>query len=167
MKGKRAADRRHEIPYQQFRDRVVERSPRWSTRAIKGISGIRDESDLKEPVRLVIELKRDADPDVVLNQLYQFSPLQDTFSLIFLALVDGKPRELTLKEMLEEFIRHRVTVIRRRTQFLLAKARRASTRSKGCCWRWPTSTRSFASSARRPTQPEAKQRLMGIECPRR
>ncbi len=91
---------------------------------IKGISGIRDESDLKEPVRLVIELKRDADPDVVLNQLYQFSPLQTTFSIIFLALVDGKPRELTLKEMLTEFIRHRVNVIRRRTQFLLAKARR-------------------------------------------
>ena len=59
---------------------------------IKGISAIRNESDLKEPVRLILELKRDADPDVVLNQLYQFSPLQDTFSIIFLALVDGKPR---------------------------------------------------------------------------
>ena len=70
---------------------------------------------------IVIELKRDADPEVVLNQLYQFSPLQDSFSIIMLALVDGKPRELSLKEMLEEFIRHRVTVIRRRTQFLLAK----------------------------------------------
>ena len=99
---------------------------------IKGISGIRDESDLKEPVRLVIDIKRDADPEVVLNQLYQFSPLQDSFSLIFLALVDGKPRELNFKELLEEFIRHRVTVIRRRTQFLLAKARRASTPSKVC-----------------------------------
>ena len=72
----------------------------------------------------MIDIKRDADPEVVLNQLYQFSPLQDTFSLIFLALVDGKPRELNFKEMLEEFMRHRVTVIRRRTQFLLAKARR-------------------------------------------
>ena len=67
---------------------------------IKGISAIRNESDLKEPVRLVIELKRDADPDVVLNQLYQFSPLQDTFSIILLALVDGKPRTLSLKELL-------------------------------------------------------------------
>ena len=91
---------------------------------IKGISDIRDESDLKEPVRLVIDVKRDADPEVILNQLYQFSPLQDSFSLIFLALVDGKPRELNFKELLEEFVRHRVTVIRRRTQFLLAKARR-------------------------------------------
>ena len=74
-------------------------------------------------MRLVFELKRDADPEVVLNQLYQFSPLQDTFSIIFLALVDGKPRVLSFKELLEEFIRHRLTVIRRRTQFLLAKAR--------------------------------------------
>ena len=57
---------------------------------IKGISSIRDESDLKEPVRLIIEIKRDADPEVVLNQLYQFSPLQDTISIILLALVDGK-----------------------------------------------------------------------------
>ena len=74
---------------------------------INGISAGRNESDLKEPVRLVYELKRDADPEVVLNQLYQFSPLQDTFSLIFLALVDGKPRVLSFKELLEEFIRHR------------------------------------------------------------
>ena len=84
---------------------------------------IRNESDLKEPVRLILELKRDADPEIVLNQLYQFSPLQDSFSIIFLALVDGKPRTLSFKALLEEFFRHRVVVIRRRTQFLLAKAR--------------------------------------------
>ncbi len=81
-----------EIPYQQFRDRVVERiAALVNGGRIKGISAIRDESDLKEPVRLIIEVKRDADPDVVLNQLYQFSPLQESFSIIFLALVDGKP----------------------------------------------------------------------------
>ncbi len=90
---------------------------------IKGISAIRDESDLKEPVRIILELKRDADPEIVLNQLYQFSPLQDSFSIIFLALVDGKPRMLPFKSLLQEFIRHGVIVIRRRTQFLLAKAR--------------------------------------------
>ena len=106
-----------EIPYQQFRDRVVERiAALVNDGRIQGISGIRDESDLKEPVRLVIDLKRDADPDVVLNQLYQFSPLQDSFSIILLALVDGKPRLLSIKELLEEFMRHRVTVIRRRTR---------------------------------------------------
>jgi DNA gyrase subunit A len=65
---------------------------------IKGISGVTDLSDLKEPVRIAIDVKRDADPDVVLNQLYQFSPLQDTFSIILLALVDGKPRLCSFKE---------------------------------------------------------------------
>ena len=64
---------------------------------IMGISAIRNESDLKEPVRLILDLKRDADPDMVLNQLYEFSPLQDSFSLIFLALVDGKPRIMSLQ----------------------------------------------------------------------
>ena len=109
-----------EIPFQQARDRIEERIAALVNEGkIAGISGIRNESDLKEPVRLVCELKRDADPDIVLNQLYQFSPLQDSFSLIFLALVDGKPRVLSFKELLQEFIRHRETVIRRRTQFLL------------------------------------------------
>ena len=113
-----------EIPYQQTRDAIEEKiADQVSDDRIKGISGIRNESDLKEPVRLILELKRDADPDVVLNQLYQYSPLQTTFSLIFLALVDGKPRMLSFKNMLEEFLRHRTTVIRRRTQHLLARAR--------------------------------------------
>ena len=79
-------------------------------------------------MRLILELKRDANPDVMLNQLYQFTPLQDSFSIILLALVDGKPRVLSLKELLEEFIRHRATVIRRRTQFLLSKARQRRAR---------------------------------------
>ena len=85
-------------PIQQTRDRVEERIAELVNEdRIKGISAIRNESDLKEPVRLILELKRDADPEVVLNQLYQFSPLQDTFSLIFLALVDGKPRMLVVQ----------------------------------------------------------------------
>ena len=77
----------------------------------------------------------------MLNQLYQFSPLQDTFSLNFLALVDGKPRTLSFKELLQEFIRHRETVIRRRTQFLLARARQRKHTVEGCCWPTPTSTK--------------------------
>src|SRR4029077_5203180 len=67
-----------------------------------------------------------ADPQLVLNQLYQFSPLQKTVSIILLALVDGRPRTLTLKQMMEEFIRHRVQVIRRRTEYLLREAKRRS-----------------------------------------
>src|SRR5207245_10436230 len=76
--------------------------------------------------RLVINLKRGGDPHLVLNQLYQFSPLQKTVSLIMLALVDGRPRTLTLKQMMEEFLRHRVQVIRRRTEYLLREAKRRS-----------------------------------------
>ena len=128
---------------------------------IKGISAIRDESDLKEPVRIVIELKRDADPDVVLNQLYQFSPLQDTFSIILLALVDGKPRTLSLKEMLEEFLRHRVTVIRRRTQFLLAKARQRKHTVEGLLLAHANIDEIIRVIRSSPTQAEAKARLDG------
>jgi DNA gyrase subunit A len=156
----------NEIPYQQYRDRVVEKiAALVSHGRIKGISGIRDESDLKEPVRLVIDLKRDADPDVVLNQLYQFSPLQDSFSLIFLALVDGKPRELTFKEMLEEFIRHRVTVIRRRTQFLLNKARRRKHTVEGLLLALANIDEIIRIIRGSRTQLEAKTALMGVECP--
>ena len=134
---------------------------------IKGISAIRNESDLKEPVRLILELKRDADPEIVLNQLYQFSPLQDSFSLIFLALVDGKPRTLSFKEMLEEFIRHRVNVIRRRTQFLLAKARQRKHTVEGLLLAHANIDEVIRVIRSSATQAEAKARLMGIEVPRR
>ena len=131
-----------EIPFQQSRDPIVKRiADLVNEDRVKGISNIRDESNLEEPVRIVLELKRDADPEIVLNQLYQFSPLQDSFSLIFLALVDGKPRVLTFKGMLEEFLRHRVLVIRRRTQFLLNKARQRKHVVEGLLWRMPISTK--------------------------
>lgn len=165
-KGSRARILIHEIPYQQTRDGVVKKiADLVNSERIKGISGIRDESDLKEPVRLAIELKRDADPDVILNQLYQFSPLQTTISMIFLALVDGKPRELTLKEMLMEFIRHRVNVIRRRTQFLLARARRRKHSVEGLLLALANIDEIIQTIRTSQTQPEAKKRLMGIECP--
>ncbi|MEP6167894.1 MAG: DNA gyrase subunit A, partial [Rhodopirellula bahusiensis] len=166
MKGNRSRIVITEIPYQQYRDRIIEKiAALVNGDRIKGISGIRDESDLKEPVRLVVELKRGEDPDVILNQLYQFSPLQDTFSLIFLALVDGKPRELTLKEMLAEFLRHRVTVIRRRTQFLLARARRRKHTVEGLLLALANIDEIIQTIRTSRTQPEAKERLMGIECP--
>ena len=102
---------------------------------------------------------------MVLNQLYKFSPLQESQSLILLALVDGKPRELTLKEMLTEFIRHRVSVIRRRTQFLLAKARRRKHTVEGLLLALANIDEIIKTIRTSRTQPEAKQRLMGIECP--
>ena len=93
---------------------------------IKGIARIVDLTDRNVPpwqVRLHIVLKRDADREVVLNQLFQFSPLQSTVSMILLALVGGRPQVLSVKRLLEEFLRHRVDVIRRRTEFLLSEAR--------------------------------------------
>ncbi|MFP6618626.1 MAG: DNA gyrase subunit A [Pirellulaceae bacterium] len=155
-----------EVPYQQFRDRVVERiAGLVNSDRIKGISSIRDESDLKEPVRLIIEVKRDADPEVVLNQLYQFSPLQDTISIILLALVDGKPQLLNLKQMLEEFIRHRIAVIRRRTQFLLAKARRRKHVVEGQLLALANIDEIIRIIRASKTQAEAKEQLMGVPCP--
>ena len=155
-----------EIPFQQARDRIEEKiAAMYHEGKIKEISGIRNESDLKEPVRLVVELKRDADPDVVLNQLYQFTPLQETFSIIFLALVDGKPRICTFKELIEEFIRHRVQVIRRRTQFLLAKARQRKHTVEGLLIAHADIDEVIRVIRTSKTQAEAKQRLMEIECP--
>ena len=155
-----------EIPYQQFRDRVIERiAGLVNDGRISGISGIRDESDLKEPVRLVIDLKRDADPDVVLNQLYQFSPLQDSFSIILLALVDGKPRLMPIKQFLEEFVRHRVSVIRRRTQFLLAGARKRKHTVEGLLLALANIDEIIRIIRASRTQAEAKVGLMGVECP--
>ncbi len=155
-----------EIPYQQFRDRIVERiGALVNGDKIKGISGVLDLSDLKEPVRIVVDVKRDADPEIVLNQLYQFSPLQDTFSIILLALVDGKPRLCTLKEMLQEFIRHRVIVIRRRTQFLLAKARRRKHTIEGLLLALANIDEIIRVIRSSQTQAEAKIGLMGVRCP--
>ena len=88
---------------------------------IEGISDLRDESD-REGMRIIIELKKDANPNIVLNQLYKNTQMQDTFGAIMLALVDNKPKILTLREMLECYIAHRKEVIVRRTQFDLDKA---------------------------------------------
>ncbi len=155
-----------EIPFQQNRDRIEKSiSDAVNEGRIAGISHVGNESDLKEPVRLVVDLKRDADPDVVLNQLYQFTPLQDSFSIILLALVDGKPRVLTFKELVEEFIRHRKTVLRRRTQFLLAKARRRKHTVEGLIIAHANIDEVIRTIRTSATQAEAKQRLMKIECP--
>jgi DNA gyrase subunit A len=155
-----------EIPYQQFRDRVIERIAELvRSDKIKGISAIRDESDLKEPVRIVIEIKQNSDPHVVLNQLYQFSSLQESFSINMLALVDGKPRELSIKELLQEFVRHRVTVIRRRTQFLLGAARKRKHVVEGLLLALADIDKIIMLIRQSRTQAEAKEKLMGVECP--
>jgi DNA gyrase subunit A len=155
-----------EIPYQSTREGVIERiKDAVSDERIKDISEVTDYSDLQHPVHLVIDIKRGADPEVVLNQLYQFTPLQDTFSVILLALVDGKPRECTLKQMLQEFIRHRVTVIRRRTQFLLAKARRRKHTVEGLLLALANIDEIIRIIRASRTVGEAKVGLMGVEAP--
>ena len=167
MKGNRTRIVVSEIPYQQTRINVINKIAELVTNGrIEGISNIRDESDLKEPVRVILELKRDADPNVVLNQLYKFSPLQDSFSIILLALVDGKPRVMPFKELLNEFIRHRMTVIRRRTQFLLNKARQRKHTVEGLLLAHANIDQVIRTIRTSKTQAEAKQRLLTeIRCP--
>ena len=111
-----------EIPYQMTKTRIIERMAELVTSGqIKGISDIRDESD-RDGTRLVIELKKGEMPQVVLNQLYKHGVLQTTFGVIMLALKGGRPVTMSLKEMMQCYIDHRIEVILRRTQFLLDKA---------------------------------------------
>ena len=111
-----------EFPYQVSPERVFDQIRDLAlAKKLEGIADLRNESD-KDGVRLVIELKRDAVPLVVLNQLYTHTQMQVTFGAIMLALVDGAPKEMTLKELLEHFIEHRHSVITRRTEFQLTRA---------------------------------------------
>ena len=111
------------LPYQVNKARLIENiSKLVREKRIEGISELRDESDRIDKVRIVIELKRDARAQVVLNQLYKNTQMQDTFGAILLALVDGEPKILTLRQCLDYYIDHRKTVIVRRTKFELDKA---------------------------------------------
>ena len=111
------------LPYQVNKAKLVENiAALVREKRIEGISDLRDESDRIDRVRIVIELKRDANAQVVLNQLYKNTQMQDTFGIIMLALVNGEPKILTLRQCLEYYIEHRKTVILRRTQFDLDKA---------------------------------------------
>ncbi len=111
------------LPYQVNKAKLVENIAALAReKRIEGISDLRDESDRIDKVRIVIELKRDANAQVVLNQLYKFTQMQDTFGAILLALVNGEPKILTLRQCLDYYIEHRKDVILRRTQFELDKA---------------------------------------------
>jgi len=111
-----------EIPYQVSKRRLLEQIAQLvHERKLEGISDLRDESD-KDGMRVVIELKRDAIPKVVMNNLYKHTLLQSNFGITMLALVNGRPEILDLREIMEYYLRHREEVIRRRTQFFLDKA---------------------------------------------
>ena len=112
-----------EIPYQVNKAKLVEKIGELvREKSIEGIAELRDESD-KDGTRIVIELKRNENAEVILNQLYKLTQLQDTFGINMVALVDGQPRLLNLKQILSEFLRHRREVVTRRTLFRLKKAR--------------------------------------------
>ena len=111
-----------EIPYQVNKTNLLEKiADLVKEGKLTGISDLRDESD-RDGMRIVVELKKDAQPKVVLNQLYVHTQLQSTFGAIMLSLVDGRPQTLPLKAMLEQYVEHRKIVVRRRTEFELAEA---------------------------------------------
>jgi DNA gyrase subunit A len=122
-KGNRQSIIVAEIPYQLNKAKLIERIAELvKEKKIEGISELRDESD-KDGMRIVIELRKGEIPDVVLNNLYSKTSMQMVFGINIVALVDGEPKTLNLKEMLEAFVRHRREVVTRRTKFLLRKAR--------------------------------------------
>ena len=121
--GEREAIVIDEIPYQVNKAKLVEKIGELvREKTLEGVSDLRDESD-KSGMRVVIELKRNENAEVVLNQLYKLTQLQDSFGINMVALVDGQPRLLNLKQILSEFLRHRREVVTRRTLFRLKKAR--------------------------------------------
>ena len=123
LRGEREAIVVSEIPYQVNKAAMVERiGELWREKKIDGIAALRDESD-REGYRVVIELRRDAMADVVLNQLYRYTPLQSTFGANMVALEGGRPQVMNLKDLLASFVAFREEVISRRTKHLLGKAR--------------------------------------------
>jgi DNA gyrase subunit A len=152
-----------EIPYQLTKETLLKRlADLVNGGRITGVSNIDDFSDRKQPVRIAITVKKGEDPNVVVNQLFEYSPLQDTFSVIMLALVDGRPKILPLRDLLRLFVEHRVNVIRRRTQYQLRQARQRAHIVEGLLIALAyidEIIRVIRSSA---NPPEARTRLMGI-----
>ena len=131
MRGKARIDEKNgrnqiiisEIPYQVNKTNLIQTiSAMYKAGKIPDIAALRDESDRKDPVRIVIDLKRGAIPTLVLNQLYKYTQLQSTFTIINLSIVHGEPRVLPLIDTMRYFLEHRQDVVTRRTQYDLDKA---------------------------------------------
>ncbi|WP_019898767.1 DNA gyrase subunit A [Methylotenera mobilis] len=149
-----------ELPYQVNKKTLIEKIAELvNEKKIEGISDLRDESD-KSGMRVVIELKRGEIPEVVLNNLYKQTQLQDTFGMNMVALLDGQPRLLNLKQMLEAFLRHRREVVTRRTVFELRKARERGHVLEGLAVALANVDEMIAIIKAAPTPPEAKKDLM-------
>ncbi len=160
-KGDRQAIIVDEIPYQVNKKTLLEKIAELvNEKRIEGISEIRDESD-KSGMRVVIELKRNEMPDVVLNNLFKQTQLQDTFGMNMVALVDGKPRLLNLRQMIDCFLAHRREVVTRRTIFELRKARERGHILEGLAVALSNVDEIIALIKAAPTPPEAKRALMG------
>jgi DNA gyrase subunit A len=159
-KGSRQALIVDELPYQVNKKTFVEKIAELvNDKKIEGISDLRDESD-KSGMRVVIELRRGEVPEVILNNLYKQTQLQDTFGMNMVALLDGQPRLLNLKQMLEAFLRHRREVITRRTVFELRKARERGHVLEGLAVALANVDEMIALIKAAPTPPEAKIDLM-------
>jgi DNA gyrase subunit A len=159
-RGQRMAIIVDELPYQVNKRSLLERIAELvNEKKVEGISDIRDESD-KSGMRVVIELKRGEVPEVVLNNLYKNTQLQDTFGMNMVALVDGQPKLLNLKQMLDNFLSHRREVITRRTVYELRKARERGHVLEGLAVALANIDEFIAIIKAAPTPPIAKQELM-------
>ena len=159
-RGARAVIVIDELPYQVNKRVLLERlAEQVNEKKIDGISDIRDESD-KSGMRAVIELKRGEMPEIVLNKLYKQTQLQDTFGINMVALVDGQPRLLNLKQMLEAFLAHRREVVTRRSIFELRKARERGHVLEGLAVAIANVDEMIALIKASPTPPVARERLM-------
>lgn len=158
-----------EIPYMETRDRIREKLELLvREEKVKGIARVVDLTDRTTPawqVNLHIVLKRDADKDVVLAQLFQYSPLQATVSMILLALVGNRPELMTIKQILQEFLRHRVAVIRRRTEYLLSESRKRKHTVEGLLIAQLNIDEVIQTIRNSPSRSEAKERLQAISVP--
>ncbi len=158
-----------EIPYMETRDRIREKLELLvRDERIKGIARITDLTDRNVPpwqVRLHITLRRDADKDVVLNQLYEYSPLQTTVSMIMLALDGNRPRLMNLRALLDAFIRHRIEVIRRKTEFQLREARKRKHTVEGLLMAQVDIDRVIRTIRESPSRAAAKDALQKIPIP--
>jgi DNA gyrase subunit A len=153
-----------EVPYQLTKEVLLKKLAELVNGGrITGVTDVVDESDRRQPVRIVIKVKKGEDPNVVLNQLYQYSPLQDSFSVIMLALVDGRPKLLPLKELLRLFLEHRINVIRRRTQFQLRQAKARAHLVEGLLIALSYIDEIIRVIRQSANPAEARARLMGLE----
>ena len=133
------------------------------SKKLQGIADVKDLTDRTHGLRLVIEVKNGFNPEAVLEQLYRLTPMEDSFGINNVALVDGQPRTLGLKDLLRVYVDFRIDVVRRRTALPAdASARSGCTWSRACSSRSSTSTRSSRSSAPRDDAAEARARLIDV-----